>query len=293
MPLFGYGRNASTIPTCFVCIPADQIGVWECCHSYKGVITPGCHFLGFNLCGFCISVRAVSTRVEENICKCETKTKDNVFVQVTCAVQQQPNTANKDTIQSAIYKLTNPHTQVSSYVADVVRAEVPKMTLDEVFENKDAIAYAVATKLTDNMAKFGYNILQALVTNVEPDARVKQALNNVEAAAKNREASETMAKANHYVSVKKAEAEAESKALQGQGIAKQRAAIVDGLRESIGFEDDAKSAKQVTELLLVTQYFDTLEKVAEGQGTTVFIPSGSSGETRNELLQAIHAGKNV
>lgn len=262
--------------------------MWEYCQQYKGMISPGCHFLGLNCCGLCISVRAVSTRVVENQCNCETKTLDNVFVQVTVAVQQQPILSN---VRDAIYKLNDPSQQVSSYVADVVRAEVPKMTLDQVFENKDAIAMAVSTKITEKMEKFGYNILQALVTNVEPDRKVKAALNNVEAANKDRIAQETKAKAAHFVAVKKAEAEAESKALQGQGIAKQRAAIVDGLRESIGYQTGAQSAKQVSELLLVTQYFDTLEKISEGRSNTIFVPADNGGsdvgaKIRDGIIQA-------
>jgi len=253
-------------------MPPDQIGAYEYCQEYKGVVHPGCHFLGCNCCGACISIRAVSTRVVEHTCSCETKTKDNVFVKVTCAVQQRPIPEN---VSDALYKLNDPTQQIESYVSDVVRAEVPRMTLDEVFENKDAIAEAVNQKIKESMKTFGYDILQALVTNVEPDANVKQSMNNVEAANKERIAQETHARAQHFVAVKKAEAEAESKALQGEGIAKQRAAIVDGLRESIGIKDG--NSKRVSELLLVTQYFDTLEKLAQNKSSTIFIPHSVGG----------------
>eukprot|EP00040_Diaphanoeca_grandis_P004914 m.30564 g.30564 ORF g.30564 m.30564 type:complete len:289 (-) comp16309_c0_seq1:36-902(-) len=282
-------RRATPLTSCFVCLPPDQVGVWECCQKYQGKLSPGCHFLGCNVCGLCITVRKVSTRLRENACTCETKTKDNVFVTITTKIQQEPIISQ---VKDAIYILMNPDSQIESYVADVVRAQVPKMTLDEVFEHKDAIALAVKEKLTTEMIKFGYNINQALVTNVEPDANVKRALNAVEAAVKDRQAAETKAKAQHFVMVKRAEAEAESKALQGQGIAKQRAAIVDGLRESIGFDENVDNSKEVSELLLVTQYFDCLEKVAEGAGTTVFIPSGNgssedtASDIRNGIMQA-------
>jgi len=284
-------RKAYPISCCFVCVDPDQIGVWESCQTYKGTLSPGCQFLGVNCCGLCITVRKISTRLKENSCTCETKTKDNVFVTITCKIQQEPITSR---VRDAIYILMNPNQQIESYVADVVRAQVPQMTLDEVFEHKDAIALAVKEKLTNEMLKFGYNINQALVTNVEPDKMVKKALNNVEAAVKDRMAAETKAKAQHFVMVKRAEAEAESKALQGQGIAKQRAAIVDGLRESIGFDPNKDTSKEVSELLLVTQYFDCLERVAEGAGTTVFIPSGGGGDgatnttddIRNGIMQA-------
>jgi regulator of protease activity HflC (stomatin/prohibitin superfamily) len=212
---------------------------------------------------------------------CETKTRDNVFVQITAAVQMQPNLRN---VRDAIYKLNDPTQQVTSYVADVVRAEVPKMTLDQVFENKDAIALAVATKITEKMGKFGYNILQALVTNVEP-------------ANPARPPQDTPATAAHFGAHKTAAPAPESKALQGQGIAKQRAAIVDGLRESIGFSEGEGAAKQVSELLLVTQYFDTLEKISEGKSSTIFIPHSVGGVSdvasniRNGILQANPPGQ--
>jgi len=267
-----YSRSPTGLQSCWVCMPPDQIGAWEMCGQFKGVVHPGCHYLGCNACGACISIRAVSTRVVENACSCETKTKDNVFVKVTCAVQQRPIPAH---VNDALYKLNDPTQQIESYVSDVVRAEVPKMTLDQVFENKDAIADAVNSKIKHNMKTFGYDILQALVVNVEPDANVKQSMNNVEAANKERVAQETHARAQHFVAVKKAEAEAESKALQGEGIAKQRAAIVDGLRESIGIKEN--NSKRVSELLLVTQYFDTLEKLAQNKNSTIFIPHSVGG----------------
>lgn len=278
-----YSRTPTSLPCCFVCMPPDQIGAWECCQQYKGIVHPGCHFLTFNMCGLCVTIRAVSTRVVENTCTCETKTKDNVFVKITCAVQQRPL---PESVNDALYKLNDPNQQIESYVSDVVRAEVPKMTLDEVFENKDAIADAVNATIKSKMRTFGYDILQALVVNVEPDSNVKQSMNNVEAANKERIAEETRARAQHFVAVKKAEAEAESKALQGEGIAKQRAAIVDGLRESIGIKDN--NSKRVSELLLVTQYFDTLEKLSANKNSTIFIPHSVGGVS--EVATQIRSG---
>lgn len=163
------------------------------------------------------------------------------------------------------------------------------MTLDEVFENKDDIADAVNDKISVEMKEFGYDILQALVTNVEPDRTVKAAMNNVKAAQKEREAQQTHAKAQHYTVVKKAEAEAESKALQGEGIARQRQHIVEGLRESIGLKPD--NHKRVSELLLVTQYFDTLEKLGNNKNSTIFIPHSVGGvsEVASQIRDGILA----
>lgn len=264
-----YSRGKTPLKSCFVCMPPDQIGALEFCSKYNAVIPPGCHCYPL----FCFyAVRAVSTRVVENTVTCETKTKDNVFVTITAAVQQRPLT---DMVYQALYKLNDPKSQIESYVSDVVRAQVPKMTLDEVFENKDDIADAVNDKISKEMKEFGYDILQALVTNVEPDRTVKAAMNNVKAAQKEREAQQTHAKAQHYTVVKKAEAEAESKALQGEGIARQRQHIVEGLRESIGLKPD--NHKRVSELLLVTQYFDTLEKLGNNKNSTIFIPHSVGG----------------
>ena len=190
-------------------------------------------------------------------------------VGVDCAVQCQPRAAK---IKDAVYKLRNPVQQIDSFVGDVVRAHVPKMDLDEVFSNKDSIADAVEEKLADQMEEFGFQILQALVINVEPDRKVQKAMNAMETARRMRIASETKANADHFVKVKKAEAEAEAKALQGQGIARQRAAICQGLKDSIGTESAELSAARVSELLLITQYFDTLEKMSDEKGTKIFIP---------------------
>lgn len=217
-------------------------------------------------------MRTISNRVQENSVLCETKTKDNVFVHVTVAVQQQPS---REHVKEAMYSLKDVFGQIESYVADVVRAQVPKMTLNEVFENKDSIARAVNEKISTAMERFGFNVLQALVTNVEPDPVVKTALNNVETARKERTAMETDAKAAHFVAVKKAEAESQSKALQGSGIARQRAAIVDGLKDSIG--NGFASPQEVAELLLITQYFDTLERIGDGQKSSIFIPHSVGG----------------
>lgn len=265
---------------CCVCVPQDQLAVYEYCGAYKGSIEPGCSFIGIDCCGYCITTRAVSNRVMENVTKCETKTKDNVFVRLEVCVQQQPMQTD---VRSAIYKLRNPFGQIDSFVGDVVRAQVPKMNLDEVFSNKDAIATAVEDKIRDKMDDFGWRILQCLVTSVEPDNGVKEAMNAVEAARRHKMAAETKAEADKFVLIKSASAEAESKALQGQGIARQRAAIVQGLRDSIGAKEDMDPMR-VSELLLITQYFDTLEKMASGKASVVFVPQSGGSKTGKKAL---------
>lgn len=283
-------QNVSNVcgSNCFVCVPQDQLAVYEECGQYKGQIAPGMKFLGLDCCQICITTRAVSNRVTENTITCETKTKDNVFCQIQVAVQQQPK---NDNIQAAIYRLKDPMAQIDSYVQDVVRAHVPKMELDEVFANKDAIALAVTDKITTKMESYGWRILQCLVTGVDPDSGVKAAMNAVEAANRDRNAAETRAEGQKIVQVKAAEAKAESTALQGQGIARQRAAIVQGLKDSIGASGEALDPEKVSELLLITQYFDTLEKMASNKGQVVFVPhteggSDISGQMRDGILQA-------
>jgi regulator of protease activity HflC (stomatin/prohibitin superfamily) len=169
------------------------------------------------------------------------------------------------------------------------------MELDEVFANKDAIASAVTEKIKEKMESFGWRILQALVTGIDPDNGVKNAMNAVESANRDRAAAQTRAEANKFVLVKAAEAEAESKALQGQGIARQRAAIVQGLRDSIGQTGEELDPEKVSELLLITQYFDTLEKMASSRGQVIFVPHSEGGgdmasNMRDGILQA-QAGK--
>jgi regulator of protease activity HflC (stomatin/prohibitin superfamily) len=222
--------------------------------------------------------------ITESIVTCETKTKDNVFVRIGCAIQQQPQ---KDRVKECVYRLRNPQQQIESYVGDVVRAQVPSMKLDEVFEHKDAIAHAVGDKITHSMADFGWRILQSLVINVDPDQSVKTAMNTLQAAEKQRIASETTAEAQKFVRIKQAEAEAQSKALQGEGISMQRAAIVNGLKDSIG-NGQPLDPGMISELLLVTQYFDTLEKMADMKGRTMFIPHGISNVA--DTARQIRAG---
>jgi regulator of protease activity HflC (stomatin/prohibitin superfamily) len=267
-------KAACGLGNCCLCVPQDEVAVWECLGEFKGIVQPGLHLLGFDVCGMCISTRSISTRVNQQITICETKTKDNVFVRVDCAVQCEPK---KDKIKDAIYKLRSPVDQIDSYVGDVVRARIPQMNLDDVFINKDAIAEAVEDVLEAKMDDFGFTIIEALLINVEPDARVKQSMNAMETAKRTRIAQQTKAEADKYVLIQAAQAEAESKALQGQGIARQRAAICQGLQDSIGLGGGKDSADRVSELLLITQYFDTLEKMADNTGSKIFIPHSVAG----------------
>merc|ERR1712224_493037 len=215
----------------------------------------------------------MGSRIEQNICQVRTKTKDNVFVNVIVAVQQSviPDEADK-----AIYKLSNVHAQIDSYVSDVVRSQVPKLTLDEAFEKKDEISDACQEQLHKHMLSYGFEIHKALVTELQPDADVAHSMNEINKQKRLRDAALMAAEAEKIKVIKQAEAAADAQHLQGQGIARQRSAIIDGLRDSIthGTGEQLNSEK-VSELLLVTQYFETLRDIgAASKGQTVFVPHG-------------------
>lgn len=207
----------------------------------------------------------------------ETKTEDNVFIKIVVAVQFRTIPSK---VYDIYYKLTNFSKQVSSYIFDVVRAEVPKLTLDDVFAKKDEIANAIAKELTENMSQYGTEIIKALITDIDPDARVKEAMNKINEAQRLQEAAKANGEANKILIIKNAEAEAESKRLQGEGIAKQRTAIINGLKDSVeAFKSATKAdTTEVMNLVLVTQYFDTLNKIgADSKNTVLMIPHSPEG----------------
>lgn len=274
---------------CAICVDADQLKAVEYFGEFIEIKEPGVHFLGFDVLGMIYNTRTVSTRIIENRIRCETKTSDDVFVFVDVAVQVEVITKKA---KEAIYKLDNPAKQIESYVSNVIRAKVPKLKLDEVFIAKDELAQAVKSELVYNMEEFGYCIHSVLVTDIDPDQNVKNAMNEINVARRLRIAAADKAEAEKIMQVKASEADAESKFLQGQGIARQRAAIVSGLKESFGEEGKTMDAEKVRELLLITQYFDTLEKMSNGNATTIFMPHtvGGMNEVAEQMQKGILAG---
>jgi regulator of protease activity HflC (stomatin/prohibitin superfamily) len=219
----------------------------------------------------------VSLRVHELYVNVETKTLDDVFVKITVAVQYHIMPGR---IREAHYELANPQMQIESFVYDEVRAVVPKMKLDDVFQNKDEIANAVKSGLEDTMNQYGYNIVKTLVNDIDPDANVKRAMNEINAAQRIRRASEERGEAEKILRIKQAEAEAESMRLRGKGVADQRKAIVDGLRDSVlEFSQAVPGTRpgDVMQLVVMTQYFDTLKEVgAQSRSNTIMIPHSPS-----------------
>lgn len=241
----------------------------------------------------------VSLRIQQLDVRVETKTKDNVFVFVIVSVQYYVLPSK---VVDAFYKLQDPQAQITSFVFDTVRARVPSMILDDLFEKKDDIAQAVKSELDAVMDDFGYGIVKALVTDIDPDAKVKVSMNEINAAQRMREAAIQQAEADKIRVVKAAEGEAESKALQGQGIANQRKAIIEGLKESVeSFNKtvDGTNAEDVMNLVLMTQYFDTLKEIGLSSKTnTILIPHSPGGmgdiseQMRNAVITANEVAKN-
>lgn len=239
------------------------------------------------------SVAAImSLRVNQITLTVETKTKDNVFVTIPISVQ---NHIRPEKVFDAYYKLSDPTAQIKSYVEQVILGHVPGMTLDDVFASQSSIAAAVKKELDTDMAGFGYEIVNVLVTDIVPDPKVKSAMNDINAAQREQVAATARGEAEKILVVKKAEAEAESKALQGQGIANQRKAIVEGLQVSIEqFQKvvEGASAKEVMQLVMVTQYFDTLKAIGESdKNSTLFLSHapGTVTEIGDQILGAMLA----
>jgi regulator of protease activity HflC (stomatin/prohibitin superfamily) len=232
----------------------------------------------------------VSLRVNQIALTMETKTKDNVFVTIPISVQ---NRVRPERVYDAFYKLSDPVAQIKSYVEQVILGHVPSMTLDEVFASQSSIAAAVKQELDSDMAAFGYEIVNVLVTDIIPDSKVKSAMNDINAAQREQVAAQARGEADKILVVKKAEAEAESKALQGQGIANQRRAIVEGLQTSIEqFQKavDGATPRDVMQLVLVTQYFDTLKAIGENDKTnTLFVAHSPAAvkEVSDQILDSM------
>jgi len=232
----------------------------------------------------------VSLRVNQITLTMETKTKDNVFVTIPISVQ---NRVRPEKAFDAFYRLSDPVQQIQAYVEQVILGHVPGMTLDEVFASQSGIAAAVKQELDADMAGFGYEIVNVLVTDIVPDAKVKSAMNDINAAQREQVAANARGEAEKILVVKKAEAEAQSKALQGQGIANQRKAIIEGLQGSIEqFQKSVAGAStsEVMQLVLVTQYFDTIKSIGEMDKTNTLFLSHSPAAVRDisdQILQSM------
>jgi regulator of protease activity HflC (stomatin/prohibitin superfamily) len=264
-------------------------GVVERFGKFNRIVRPGLQML----LPYAERVFIVDLQVKQAQFQVETKTKDNVFVQIPVSVQYQ---VLDDKIYDAFYKLSSPQKQIESFVFNSILGHVPKLSLDETFEQQSGISVAVKTELDSIMSGFGFNILTALVTDIVPDVKVKDAMNDINAAQRAQVAAQARGEADKILKVKQAEAEAESKALQGKGIAAERQAIIDGLRSSIeNFRESVPgaTAEDVMALVLLTQYFDTLRDIGtKGGSSTLFLPNnpGAANDFQAQILAGLKAG---
>ena len=236
----------------------------------------------------------VNLRIQQLDVLIETKTKDNVFIKMKVSVQFK---VIQDKVYEAFYKLEFPHDQITAYVFDVVRAEVPKLILDDVFVRKDDIAIAVKRELNEAMTTYGYDIINTLVTDIDPDIQVKNAMNRINAADREKTAAEFESEAQRIRIVGKAKAEAESKKLQGQGIADQRREIARGLVESVEVLNNVGiNSQEASALIVVTQHYDTLQAIgADANSNLILLPNSpqAGSDMLNNMIASFSASSQV
>lgn len=278
--------------TAIVIVKQQTMKVIERLGKFKRVAGPG---FSMRIPFIDVVAATVDLRQRSIDVEIETKTKDNVFVKLDCTVQFE---IQPDKAADSYYKLEDPEEQMAAYVLDVVRASVPTQTLDEVFEKKDEIAKAVAEELQEVMQAFGYTIKKTLIVDIAPNADVKAAMNEINAATRRQAAASATGEAEKIVMIKKAEAEAESKRLQGVGIAGERLAIAEGIKSSVVLLENVPGINQneVLHTLLLTQYFDTLKGIGGEKGAKVILMPHSPGgmkdiesQVRNAMISASEA----
>ncbi|HFI0035911.1 TPA: SPFH domain-containing protein [Streptococcus suis] len=272
-------------------VKQQTVAIVERFGKYQKTSTSGINFkipFGVDVIAARIQLRMLQSEIVV-----ETKTQDNVFVTMNVATQYR---VNENNVTDAYYKLMHPEAQIKSYIEDALRSSVPKLTLDELFEKKDEIALEVQKQVAEEMSTYGYVIVKTLITKVEPDAEVKQSMNEINAAQRKRVAAQELAEADKIKIVTAAEAEAEKDRLHGVGIAQQRKAIVDGLADSIRELKESNismTEEQIMSILLTNQYLDTLNNFAQGGNQTIFLPANAGGveDVRTQILSALQVKK--
>lgn len=265
-------------------VHTQQTGVLERFGRFQRTVAPG---LNFKVPFFDKVRGVVSLSIQQIEMKVDTKTKDNVFVSIPVAVQFH---ILADKVQDAFYKVADPAGQIKSFVFNSVLAHIPTLTLDEAFEQQPQITQAVTREIDQRMQEYGYVIDRAMITDIVPDPKVAAAMNEINAAQREQVAAQARGEAEKILVVKKAEAEAASKALQGKGIADQRKAIVEGLKESVAAFSSATGvdAQEVMSLVLMTQYFDAIRDIGQNSNTILFPHTpGAVGDLMNEIRQAM------
>jgi len=257
----------------FFIIKQQEAGIVEKLGKFNRIVGPGFHFK----IPLIESVFKQNLKIRELNVKVDSKTSDNVFVGITVSVQYRiPN--DKDKIYKSFYELDSPKTQMESYIFDIVRSEVPKLTIDEIFNEKGLIAQAIKKEVGSSLEDYGYEIIQTLITDISVDERIQKAMNDIVASEREKQAIIQRSEAQKIEMIKAAEAEAEAKKLQGQGIANQREEIIKGFKNSI---EELKSVNikedEILSFVLLTQYFDTLKDVAVSPSNTIMLPGSPKG----------------
>ncbi len=236
----------------------------------------------------------LSLRIQQLDVVVETKTKDDVFVKLKVSVQFK---VIKEKVYDAFYKLDNPADQITSFIFDVVRAEVPKLILDDVFIKKDDIAIAVKSEIQEAMTEYGFQIIKTLVTDIDPDAQVKESMNRINASEREKVAAQFEGEAQKILIVERAKAEAESKRLQGQGIADQRREIARGLEDSVKVLNGVDiNSQEASALIVVTQHYDTLQSVGSASNSNLILMPNSpqaGSEMLNNMVASFTASNQI
>ncbi|MBL6871295.1 MAG: SPFH domain-containing protein [Flavobacteriales bacterium] len=291
--IFVYSLILFLILKSIMIIPERQSWVIQRLGKFSRISQPG---LKFKIPFIEIIASKENLRIQQLDVDVETKTLDNVFVILKISVQYRIVDSK---VYEAFYELDDPHGQIASYIFDEVRAEVPKLSLDDVFAKKDSIALAVRDNITTQMDKYGYKIVKTLITDINPDELVKASMNKINAATRDKEAAFQEAEAEKIKIVKRAEAEADSKRLSGEGIAQQRLEIVRGFKESV--EDFQKALhevdpQEIMQFVLMTQYFDTLTSIgANENNNTVMVPHSPGGmkDFQQQIIEGTFVGKEL
>lgn len=289
------GEHAAQEPGCltfsnmFAIVPQDRFFAVEKFGKFSHMLPPGLAFAGLDCCGCCVSFRSISSRITQIVIEVNTKTKDHVFVTAKIAIQKS---VLPEGVVDAMYKLTDIHMQVESYVSDVVRSTIPLMTLCELFEKKDEVSDAVLRHLTGEMRAYGFQIHRALVTDITPDSQVVHAMNQISVEKYHRDAMFMQAEGDQIRMRRAAEGAADAAQLYGEGVARQRSKIIEGIREAIRQGDMKRnlSGDELSNLLVLTQWFETLREVAErSEDQLVFLPHSPDvvAATMNEVIHGL------
>jgi len=266
---------ASQMTCCFACIDTGKIGVVQTFGAFTGVKEAGCS----PICYPCTTVKSVSLALRQLDCKSECKTKDNVTMSMTTAVQFR---IVKDEVKTAVFDIRQPERMIRAEVDSILRSTLPTMDLDDAYSAKEKMNAGILASVRAAMSPYGYDIMKVLITDLSPEASVLKAMNEINEAKRKREAAVERGEADKVLRIKSSEADAESKRLQGVGMAQMRCAIAQGMKDSMSFmQESGMSDKESMHMMIMTQYLDTLKEFSNGK-SSIMVPHSSSGGKNTE-----------